>query len=109
MKQLGKNEEKTEYINLNLSNDEYYIGQSKNGLRNGRGIQYNKNGDIIYEGEFINDKIFCGYNVCKVNINESSENYGFGFLCKIPSLDKSKILLSLIIINYSIIVKNCLE
>jgi len=78
MKQLGKNEEKTEYINLNLSNDEYYIGQSKNGLRNGRGIQYNKNGDIIYEGEFINDIIEdlveCQY------LPELSKNYPEGFI-----------------------------
>ena len=77
-KQLGKNEEKTEYINLNLSNDEYYIGQSKNGLRNGRGIQYNKNGDIIYEGEFINDIIEdlveCQY------LPELSKNYPEGFI-----------------------------
>ena len=34
----------------------YYIGQFKNTLANGKGIQYNKNGNIIYEGDFVNDK-----------------------------------------------------
>ena len=34
----------------------YYIGQFKNTLANGKGIQYNKNGNIIYEGDFVNGK-----------------------------------------------------
>ena len=34
----------------------YYIGQEKNGLRNGKGIEYYKNGNIKYEGDFVNDK-----------------------------------------------------
>ena len=37
-------------------NGEYYIGQWKNGLRNGKGTLYNKNGDIIQKGNWINDK-----------------------------------------------------
>ena len=34
----------------------YYIGQYKDDLRNGKGIEYNKNGNIKYEGDWINDK-----------------------------------------------------
>ena len=34
----------------------YYIGQFKDNLRNGKGIYYNKNGNIIYEGDWINSK-----------------------------------------------------
>ena len=37
-------------------NGEYYIGQYKNGLFNGKGIEYYSNGKIKYEGDFINDK-----------------------------------------------------
>jgi len=32
----------------------YYIGQFKNGLPNGKGIEYYKNGNIRYEGDFVN-------------------------------------------------------
>ena len=34
----------------------YYIGQCKNGLANGKGTLYNKNGDIIQKGNWINDE-----------------------------------------------------
>ena len=34
----------------------YYIGKIKNNLRDGKGIIYDKNGKIKYEGEFENDK-----------------------------------------------------
>jgi len=34
----------------------YYIGQFKNNLPNGKGIKNYKNGNILYEGEFINGK-----------------------------------------------------
>ena len=34
-------------------NGNYYIGQFKNGLRNGKGTEYYKNGNIKYEGDFI--------------------------------------------------------
>ena len=37
-------------------NDEYYIGQFKNGLKNGKGIEYYPNGNIKYDGEFVDDK-----------------------------------------------------
>jgi len=33
-----------------------YIGQIKNGLPNGKGIKYYKNGNVLYEGDWINDK-----------------------------------------------------
>ena len=39
-----------------LEDGEYYIGQYKNGLRNGYGILYYKNGNIKYEGDSVNDK-----------------------------------------------------
>jgi hypothetical protein len=34
----------------------YYIGQEKNGLRNGKGTMYYSNGKIKYEGDWINDE-----------------------------------------------------
>ena len=37
-------------------NGEYYIGEFKNGLSNGKGTQYYSNGKIKYEGDFINHK-----------------------------------------------------
>ena len=37
-------------------NGDYYIGEFKNGLRNGKGILYCKNGKIKHEGDWINDK-----------------------------------------------------
>ena len=35
---------------------EYYIGQFKNGLRHGKGTMYYSNGNIMYEGDWVNDK-----------------------------------------------------
>ena len=35
---------------------EYYIGQYKNGLRHGKGIEYYSNGNIKYKGNFVNDE-----------------------------------------------------
>ena len=37
-------------------NGEYYIGQFKNNLRNGKGTEYYSNGKIKYEGDFVNDE-----------------------------------------------------
>ena len=34
----------------------YYIGFWKNGLRNGKGKLFDKNGKLIYEGDWVNDK-----------------------------------------------------
>ena len=34
----------------------YYIGQFKNDMPNGKGIYYDKNGNIRYEGDFVNGK-----------------------------------------------------
>ena len=34
----------------------YYIGEFKNNIPNGKGIKYYKNGNILYEGNFINGK-----------------------------------------------------
>ena len=34
----------------------YYIGQWLNGLMNGEGTYFYKNGNIKYKGKFINDK-----------------------------------------------------
>ena len=34
----------------------YYIGEFKNNKPNGKGIKYNKNGKILYDGDFINGK-----------------------------------------------------
>ena len=35
---------------------DYYIGEMQNDLRHGKGIVYDKNSNIIYEGDFVNDK-----------------------------------------------------
>ena len=43
------------YHKIVYEDGEYYIGQMKNGLRNGKGILYNKNGTIKYEGYWLND------------------------------------------------------
>ena len=34
----------------------YYLGEYKNDIPNGKGIKYYKNGNILYEGDFINGK-----------------------------------------------------
>ena len=39
-----------------MEEGEYYIGQFKNGLRNGKGTDYYQNGDILYDGDFVDDK-----------------------------------------------------
>ena len=46
------------YINNKyIYNDgKYYIGEFKNDIPNGKGIKYYKNGNILYEGDFINGK-----------------------------------------------------
>ena len=49
---VGKFEGKGKYI---WENGEYYIGQEKNGLRHGKGIEYYSNGKIRYKGNFVND------------------------------------------------------
>ena len=36
--------------------EKYYIGEFKNNLPNGKGIKYYKNGNILYDGNFINGK-----------------------------------------------------
>ena len=48
---LTNEKDKIEY-----ENGEYYIGEFKNGLKNGKGILYYKNGNIKYDGYFIDDK-----------------------------------------------------
>ena len=49
---------KGKYINGKyIYNDgKYYIGQFKNNLMHGKGIDYYSNGNILYEGDFVNDK-----------------------------------------------------
>ena len=46
------------YINRKYiwDDDKYYIGEFKNNLPNGKGIKYYSNGNILYEGNFINGK-----------------------------------------------------
>ena len=39
-----------------LENGDYYIGEFKNGLRNGKGILYYKHGILIYFGNFFDNK-----------------------------------------------------
>ena len=37
-------------------NGNYYIGEMLNGIPHGKGIIYYKNGNILYDGDFVNDK-----------------------------------------------------
>ena len=37
-------------------NGDYYIGEFKNDHRNGKGVEYYKNGNKKYEGDFFNSK-----------------------------------------------------
>ena len=39
-----------------LFKDHYYIGEFKNGLKNGKGVTFWNNGDPLYEGDYVNDK-----------------------------------------------------
>ena len=41
----------------------YFLGQFKNGLRNGKGIEYYKNGNIKYEGNFINGEFLINIQI----------------------------------------------
>ena len=38
------------------SGEIWYVGEWKAGIRSGHGIEYNKDGSLIYEGEFKNGK-----------------------------------------------------
>ena len=49
-------DKKEKNVRFNFDNGEYYIGQSKNGLRHGKGTEYYSNGKIKYKGDWINDK-----------------------------------------------------
>ena len=39
-----------------MENGEYYIGQWKKDLKNGKGTLYYPNGNIQYEGDWVNNK-----------------------------------------------------
>ena len=45
------NDKKEGYGKYNYGNGEYYIGQWSNDLQNDKGIIYNKNGSIKYDGD----------------------------------------------------------
>ena len=45
-----------EMENIFYENGEYYIGQWLNNHKHGKGIIYYKNGNIMYDGEYVNDK-----------------------------------------------------
>jgi len=59
---IRKKRNNGKYINGKYIYDDgkYYIGDIKNNIPNGKGIKYLKNGNILYEGDFINGK-FEGY------------------------------------------------
>ena len=42
--------------NIIYKNGDYYIGEILNGNKHGKGIEYYKNGNIKYDGEFVNGK-----------------------------------------------------
>jgi len=49
---------KGKYINGKYiwGDDKYYIGEFKNNIPNEKGIKYYSNGNILYEGDYINGK-----------------------------------------------------
>ena len=49
----------------NFENGDCYIGKFKYGLREGKGIQFFSDGNIEFEGEFVNDKINNGKLISK--------------------------------------------
>ena len=55
---INKKRNNGKYINGKYiwEDGKYYIGEYKNNIPNGKGIKYYKNGNILYEGEFINGK-----------------------------------------------------
>ena len=55
---IRKKSNNGKYINGKYIYDDgkYYIGEYKNNIPNGKGIKYYKNGNILYEGNFINGK-----------------------------------------------------
>ena len=56
--EIKKKRNSGKYINWKYIWEEgkYYIGEIKNNLPNGKGIKYYSNGNILYEGDFINGK-----------------------------------------------------
>ena len=56
--EIRKNNGDGKYINGKyIYNDgKYYMGEFKNYIPNGKGIKYYKNGNILYDGNFINGK-----------------------------------------------------
>jgi len=57
-KDIREKRNKGKYINGKYiwEDDKYYIGEFKNNIPNGKGIEYYSNGNILYEGDFINGK-----------------------------------------------------
>ena len=53
-KSANKPEDKKQRIDYEDGN--YYIGEVVRGMRQGKGTQYYENGDILYEGDFVNDE-----------------------------------------------------
>ena len=65
------NDKYEENKKISYDNGDYYIGQYKNGLRNGKGTLYLSDENIRYEGDWINDK----YEGNGKYIYESGEYY----------------------------------
>jgi hypothetical protein len=66
---MNKREGKGKYI---YENGDYYVGDFVNGLYHGNGIEYYKNGNIRYEGEF-KDNLYDGkgkYCICRNTTNK---------------------------------------
>ena len=49
------NDKYEENVRYDYEDGTYYIGQTKNGLRHGKGKMYYENGNILYDGDFIED------------------------------------------------------
>ena len=55
---IRKRRNNGKYINGKFiyEDGKYYLGEFKNNLPNGKGIKYYKNGNILYEGDWVNGK-----------------------------------------------------
>ena len=55
-----------------FDNGEYYIGQLKNNKRHGKGVEYSKDGKIIFEGDWVEGKVKFNFDNGEYYIGEWS-------------------------------------
>ena len=92
-------------------NGSYYIGHFKNGMKNGKGIYYYPNGDIMYEGDYIDDEPEGNGKLVMEN-----GNYYIGQSKKVKDTAKEKVMIKMVIffmkgillMNYRMVKELCI-